>query len=310
MVESVSTANMSREEWLAYRRRGIGGSDAAAVLGLSRWKSPFSVYCDKLGLEPSHDSTVMEMGTLLEPYVAELFCRETGKKVARRHQTYTRKEHPCMMANIDRYVVGEHVGLECKTTTKYNNVTWDAGEIPPDYFWQCTHYMAVMGYDHWYLAVLFRDTGDFKYFRLERDEAEIERLTAAEEVFWDNVLKRIPPESSGLESETQLIGELYPAKDAGPDEADLTPVYHEIESRTQLDEEIKRMQKTRDALDQSIKRAMGTCQVGQAGSYRVSWAAMQRSDIDRKKLASDYPQVLADVSRLSSYRRFEIKEAK
>ena len=309
-ASSVSTRDMSREEWLRYRRKGIGGSDAAAIIGKSRWKSAFSVYLDKLGMEDDQTSPVMEMGNLLEGYVAELFTRESGKKVARRNRTYTSKSHPCMMANIDRYVVGEQAGLECKTTTRYNSSDWDAGEVPPEYYWQCMHYMAVLGYDHWYLAVLMRDSGDFRWYRIDRDQAEIDRLIEAEEDFWGLVQRRTPPPTSGLESETDKLNELYPADKANGESVDLTELGRDIQSRVELDKQIKDMSKVREALDQKIKRAMGECQLGRAGSYKVSWAAMQRCDIDKKTLMEQFPEAFRAASKMTGYRRFEIKEVK
>ena len=307
MITSVSTLKMSREEWLELRRHGIGGSDAAAVLGVSRYKSPFGVYLDKTTEMPDVTTPVMEMGNLLEDYVAKLFEQESGMKVARRNRTYTNSDHPFMLANIDRYVIGQQAGLECKTTTKYSWKGWDTGEIPPEYYWQCQHYMAVLGYKRWFLAVLFRDTGDFRWMQVDRDDAGIDRMIAAESEFWGRVVGKNPPPASGLESETELIDEMYPAESATGESVDLTSLSEIISTRARLAQELKDGKAAMDALDQQIKRAMGTAQEGKAGNFTVSWKACQRNDIDRKKLAA-FPDVLAAVSSLSSFRRFEIKE--
>jgi len=309
-AKSVSTIGMSREDWLEYRKRGIGGSDAAAVLGVSRFKSPFAVYCDKTMDLPDVSSPVMEMGTRLEEYVAELFSRESGLKVARRNRTYTSKEHPCMLANIDRWVVGDKAGLECKTTTKYSWHGWDEGDVPPEYYWQCMHYMAVLGLDHWYLAVLFRDNGEFRWYRMERDEALVKQLIAEEEAFWERVLKRDPPPASGLDSETELINDLYPAEKVSPDTADLSGIATMVQSRADLDREIKERKKVLDSLDQEIKRVMGETQEAISGRYIVSWKPAQRTSVDSKKLLREYPQIYAAVSTTTSYRTFSVKEAK
>lgn len=309
---SVSTLNMSRQDWLEYRKRGIGGSDAAAVLGVSRFKGPFAVYVDKTSDMAAMDepSPVMEMGVRLEEYVAELFTRESGFKVARRNRTYTSREHPCMLANIDRWVVGDKAGLECKTTTRYSWHGWDEGEVPPEYYWQCMHYMAVLGLDHWYLAVLMRDTGGFRWFRMERDDALVAQLIAEEEAFWDRVMRRNPPPASGLDSETDLINGLYPAEKVSPDAADLSGIAHMVASRADLDRDIKERKKTLEALDQQIKLTMGESQEGRSGNYIVSWKAAQRTNVDSKKLLREYPQVYAAVTTLTSYRTFSVKEAK
>ena len=309
-MKSISTKGMSREDWLALRRNGIGGSDAAAVLGLSRWKSPFSVYCDKIGLGEDTTSTVMEMGNILEPYVADLFTKESGLKVTRRNMMFISDEHPCMVANIDRAVLHDKAGLECKTTTKYNRSGWDEGEIPPEYYWQCMHYMAVLGLDHWYLAVLFRDTGAFKWFKIERDGTEIAKLIEAEEAFWQLVVKRTPPPTSGLESETEELSEMYPASTVNGETADLSEVYTDLGYRAIIQDEIAKQKKVVEAIDQKVKRLMGSNQYGQAGEYVVSWPAYQKCEIDRDKLRTEYPQVFAAVSSMTDYRRMTIKKLK
>ena len=78
----ISTKNMSREEWLEARRKGIGGSDASAFLGQNQWSSPLSVYMDKRGMTPEKDPTeALIQGTDCEEVVAKRFERETGMKV-------------------------------------------------------------------------------------------------------------------------------------------------------------------------------------------------------------------------------------
>jgi len=309
-MESIITKGMSREDWLEHRRHYIGGSDAAAVLGLSRFKSPFAVYMDKIGLGEDKTSTVMEMGNLLEGYVAELFERESGLKVQRRHRMYISEDHPFMAANIDRAVLRDPGGLECKTTTRFNNSAWDEGEIPPEYYWQCMHYMAVTKAPHWYLAVLFRDNGDFKWFKIVADHEEITKLIQAEEAFWERVQKRLPPETSGLESETKALNEMYPADSVVGDTADLTELVNDLGYRAILREEIGKQEKLVEMIDQKIKRAMGFCQVGQGGQFAVTWKAYQRVEIDRDKLRTEYPKVFREVSKMSDYRKLAVKKLK
>ena len=107
-IRLANTAEIPREDWLNARRGGIGGSDAPAILGLDRYRSPFDVYADKLGLKPEQeDNEAMRQGRDLEQYVAERFMEATGKKVRRRNGILQHPEHPWMIANIDRWVVGE-----------------------------------------------------------------------------------------------------------------------------------------------------------------------------------------------------------
>ena len=100
---------MARIDWLLDRRKGIGGSDVAAIMGLNKWKSAYQIWLEKtgqVGLSES-DSEPAYWGTVLEEVVAKEFAVRTGKKVRRRNQVFEHPEYPFLRANIDRDVVGE-----------------------------------------------------------------------------------------------------------------------------------------------------------------------------------------------------------
>jgi putative phage-type endonuclease len=137
MSAAINTAAMSREDWLRERRRGIGGSEAAAILGLSPWATPLDVYLDKIGEgEDVEETEAMYFGTILEGVVADEFSRRTGLKVRRRNALLTHPDYPWMIANIDRMVVGGGL-LECKTCNAFN--PWN-GVVPEHYQIQVQHY--------------------------------------------------------------------------------------------------------------------------------------------------------------------------
>lgn len=119
--ELILRADAPREEWLAVRNTGIGGSDAGVILGLNKWKSPITLWAEKTGRAEPEDLSGNEAvywGTKQEPLVAERFYEETGKKVKRRG-TLRSRPYPWMLANVDRWVVGEKAGLEIKTTNAF-----------------------------------------------------------------------------------------------------------------------------------------------------------------------------------------------
>lgn len=122
----VNTAGLSREEWLAWRRRGIGGSDAAAILGISPFRTARDIYFDKLGIaaaEPDEGNWVaLEMGHLLEDLVGRIFTRKTGLPIFQVKKMFRHAQHPFMLADVDFFVTlpsGETAILEIKTTN-YN----------------------------------------------------------------------------------------------------------------------------------------------------------------------------------------------
>ena len=110
---------------------------------------------DKQGLTAEKPNIIaMRFGRGAEEIVARWFAEDTGKPVARCNAILQHPEHPFMLANIDRQIRGKRAGLECKTTSTYNRTDFEGGSIPPYYYWQCMHYLAVTGWERWYLAVL------------------------------------------------------------------------------------------------------------------------------------------------------------
>ena len=121
------TKDMSREDWLKYRKKGIGGSDSSAILGANPYSSAFDVYLDKTGdYEEEVDNERMLWGRILEDIVAKEFTKRTGIKLRKRFAILQHDEYDWMIANVDRLVVGEDAGAEIKTTNSF----YDEKEVP------------------------------------------------------------------------------------------------------------------------------------------------------------------------------------
>lgn len=169
-----------RKAWEALRNKGIGGSDAAVIVGKNKWKSPYTLFCEKTGkIEPEDlsNNEFVYWGNVLEDAVANRFCQDTGKKV-RRCGTLADEDHDYMLANVDRLIVGENAGLECKTANGFKAKEWEGDEVPVSYILQCQWYMMITGADKWYIACLI---GGNKFVQKEvpRNEADIEFLREA-----------------------------------------------------------------------------------------------------------------------------------
>ena len=127
------TTEISHEEWLELRRTGIGGSDSSTVCGLNPYSSLIALWADKTGrMPPKEDNEAMRIGRDLEEYVAKRFAEATGKKVRRRNAIFQHDTYDFITANIDREIVGENAGLECKTTSVLNKSDFEGGQIPLD----------------------------------------------------------------------------------------------------------------------------------------------------------------------------------
>ena len=155
MKRLISTLNLSKEDWLRYRKCGITGTDAGAILGLNPYRSAFQVYHDKISDTTENiDNEAMRQGRDLEDYVAQRFTEATGLKVRRANAIYQSEEHPLLLADFDRLIVGQKAGLECKTVSPFSADKWADGKIPAHYLAQVDHYLAVSGFDCWYVAAL------------------------------------------------------------------------------------------------------------------------------------------------------------
>ena len=304
----VNVSTISREEWLAWRRTGIGGSDAAAVIGLNPFRSRIEVYADKMGMMPEKEDTEsMRLGRDLEDYVAQRFCEATGKKVRRNNFMWCHDEHRCMIADVDREIIGENAGLECKTTQAWGGKVIMKGEIPLTYYVQCMHYMAVMGYDRVYLAVLIFGKGFF-HFTIERDEDEIAALVASEAAFWrDHIEAGISPDPDGSQSAEQAVDAIWGNR-AQEDELlmfDFSDDMRELCDLAAAEKEIKRQ---KDAIKQRLQAALGEHMVGSSDRYVITWRPQERSSIDSRRLYRERPDIYREYLTTSSTRIFKIKE--
>ncbi len=125
----VETENLSREDWLSYRRKGIGGSDAAAIMGMSPFCTKRDLYYDKLGIQAVMDEeednwVAKEVGHRLEDLVAEIFSRQTGLKVYPVRKMFRHPLCPFIqfsnkssgflvpVRNMDHMIVGAQIRLD------------------------------------------------------------------------------------------------------------------------------------------------------------------------------------------------------
>jgi len=304
-----STKDMEREIWLQFRRKGIGGSDVAAIAGLNKWKSPVEVYLEKVGQAPEEDlqSDAAYFGTVLEDIVAQEFSRRTGLKVRRCNQMLQHPEHHFMLANVDRLIVGEKSGLECKTASEYLKGEWEGEEIPAQYLLQCQHYMAVTGYSAWWIAVLIGGN-KFVYKKIERDEEIIRYLIQIESEFWNNhVVPQVPPMVDGSEASTTLLKTMYAIGE--PDSETELPLEADslIEQLEQAKQDEKAAIERVTELENRLKAMLGEYETGIASKHLVTWKNTTRNIIDSKALAKDHPDIHKKYLKQSVSRRFGVK---
>ena len=304
-ITKVKTAN--HEEWLKLRSQYIGGSDAAAVVGLNAYSSPYSLWAEKTGKVPGFAGNLAtEIGTWLEEFIAQKFAQETGKKVRKCNQSFLNSLYPFAIANIDREIVGEDAGLEIKSTDSLNLKKFKNGEFPANYYCQCVHYLAVTGKKRWYLAVLIGNK-EFKWFVIERDEDEIKALMTAEADFGELVKTDTPPAVDGTQATTEAIKTIYAESDDSV--CDLTAFSANLRQYMALKKQIKELETIAEETANKIREFMGSSGGGECDGFKVSWKSQTRSTFDRKRFEKENPDIdLSDYFKESVARPFKVTE--
>lgn len=309
MYEKIPTGNMTQKEWLQIRKTGIGGSDAGAVCGLNPYNSAMKVFRDKTSeIVEETDSEAIRIGHDLEAYVAKRFMEATGLKVRRSNYMYRSKEHPFMIADVDRLVIGEDAGLECKTASAYSADKWADGNIPLHYMMQCYHYMAVTGKRVWYIAAVILGR-EFTYRKLVWDEAVISNLTAIEEDFWQNhvLTGQIPP-PDGSRACDEVIAQYF-SKAKEDSVIELTGFDEKLGRRREILQKIAELETEKKQIEQEVKLAMGEHELARSRQYRVSWGNVDSTRLDTKRIREEKPEIYENYATVSHSRRFEVKAA-
>lgn len=300
------------DQWLADRRTGIGGSDVAAVLGVSKHAGPTRVFYDKLGVLPDQDNASMEWGRRLEDAVRvkfadehpELYVSKGPGLVAHPHRRW-------QLATIDgiaaETVDGPPVALVELKTGKSGAADWGdelTDEVPLPYVCQVTWYLDVYGLSVGYLAVLL-DGWDYREYVIEYDPELAAKLRAHCGAFWRNhVLTRIPPDPDGLPSTAEVLDAMHTPQpktsaDLPAEVVDWARVYgiaHQDEQRAQ--------ERKRNAANH-IKAAFiaagsphqGWVDGRKVASYPVCGSPVKEVT-DWEALAADHPELAAQYRRV------------
>lgn len=303
------TLGLSREEWLSFRRTGIGGSDAATVCGLNPYSSLLQLWADKTGrLDDMPDNEAMRVGRDLEEYVAKRFCEATGKKVRRRNAMFQHDTHDFILADIDREIVGENAGLECKTTNAFAKSDFENGEIPLYYAVQCRHYMNVMGYDKMYLAVLVLGKA-FYWFEIPYDASEGEALIELETRFWDKyIVPDVRPNPDGSESAERVLEKIY--RQQNENAITIFEQENNIRELAAVKAQISELETKANTIKQTIITALEGNTDGYTEAFKVSWKEQQRTGIDTKKLKAECPEIYAKYAKTTASKVFRFAERK
>jgi len=295
------------------RFQGIGGSDVAAMLGLSPWRTPMSLYLEKVNhLVDENQNLFMELGHDLEPIVAKYFEKKTNKKCELAEETIIHPEFKFMLANVDRRIADENALLECKATGELTKSKgWgDEGtdEMPQHYLLQIAHYAMVCNVEIVYLAAMSwgREVKIYTYQRNHKLEA---KLLQREKDFWLNhIEKRIPPAPTNLEDVKAFWADAGMGKILSADKA----IEDSWEKMSVINKQIKELEKQKEELQFRLCEAIQDNEIVKdaAGKVLITWKNRSNNRFDVTAFKKEHPDLFDKFTKQSTTRVFLLKESK
>lgn len=307
----VSTENMSYEDWLEYRKQGIGGSDASVVCGISRYKSPVELWMEKTDQLPYQGAgEAAYWGTQLEALVRTEFTKRTGIEVAHTKQLLQSTVYPFMLANLDGLC--EHpdygiCGFEAKTASAYKAAEWEDA-IPDEYQLQIQHYMAVTGYRGFYIAVLIGGN-TFRWKFVERDKELISMLIELESDFWAHVEDRTPPPLDGSSAAAKFLAKRFPSSVPASQITLPETAAELIQQYDSACEQLAVFTEQKQEAENQLKEMLGDNEVGMTQNHIITWKSVSQERLDSKTLKAEHPALYKKYANQTSYRRFSIRAA-
>lgn len=319
--------NIQRNEFLAGRKAGIGGSDIAAIVGLSKFRTPYDVWADKTGAsepESDDDKPWLYWGQVLEDVVAREYGLRTGAKVQRVNAQLIYPAWGRAIANIDRAVVNPDIAgnvrwkdgrlttdriLECKTANGFAASLWGpdgSDEIPETYLCQVQWYMGITGASHADLAVLIGGN-DYRTYTIEAHPELFSDLLTEAAAFWKLVEEGIAPDPQTVADaqsrwSQHVKGKSHIASGAAA---------RAVDDLAEVREQVADLKKREDELKLIIMADMQDAEtLTDMGEPIATWKTQTSERLDAKALRKDHPEIAALYSNESTTRVLRLKSKK
>ncbi|MHB8278710.1 MAG: YqaJ viral recombinase family nuclease [Candidatus Humimicrobiaceae bacterium] len=282
----VCVDDLSHENWLKFRKKGIGGSDIASILGLNPYRSALALYFEKVTEEilPEEENIAAELGLELEPFLARKFEKWIKKTedldVVLEREPYI-LQHPqyeYMLVNLDRkfiHPIKGYTPVELKTTSEFNRSNWEEDELPDSYYIQVQWQLLITEAKQAYIAYLIGNR-NFNVKEIQRNDEVIERLIIAAQNFWgNNVIPRIPPAPDGSVSSKEILKRMYP-KEEDLKTIDLPELAEDYKLYKDYNEQLKLINPQIEAIKQKIMFLMGTAEIANIDGHKVTWKTISK----------------------------------
>lgn len=282
-IQMTNARELTREEWLESRRKGIGGSDVAAILGVNPYKSAFGVYMDKIEGTTFEGNIHTEFGNWMEPNIRAEFPKRFKKYEGINIQVYEYPyvlQHPTVeyfIANLDGLMDHPEFGtgiIEIKTASEMQWKQWQDNEIPDMYYCQVQHYLNVTGLSYAYIVAL---VGKRLLWKLViRDDEFIELMATRLKTFWEeHIIPKIAPAPAGLDDDTDLLKRLYGTEQPGT-YVELHEYQDDYDRYKSLSAELKKLELEQESIKQKFMQALGESELGYVGNKKITWKTTHR----------------------------------
>lgn len=290
------TTEMTHAQWIETRRSGIGGSDAAAILGMNPYMTPHDVWLSKTRTDYTvTENKAMKIGKLMEPVLAQLYYDETGIQLSRYPAMIFDEKYPMLLGNIDYYVDrdGDFVkGVELKTTSSREKNKWD-GEISLYHYCQVQHYMYLFQQSEWDVMIYLRDVPDWYIVTVHRNEDFIRGMIESLVEFWETFV--IPGVEPPLE-----IDEVYKYKPLPGTEIEATvELFDKIQDRVRLANDVKDLKTRLDNIDNEIKMYMGNHELLMLNGKKLATCKLPAKayHVPAKLLQTKHPEIYNELKQ-------------
>ena len=315
-----STKDMSHDTWLAIRSEGLGGSEIAAVVGMSKYESKLSLWDKKVNGTTVETTEQMAAGHLFEEVIAKEFSARYGWPIQRLNYVFSHPEHSWTRCNVDYITQNPATGnwgiLEIKNPSEYSRGDWESnlhldkdgkvippkgiyGNIPPHYHAQGQFYAGCAGLS---FVVTCGMIGGFTLCPVHRSfEKELfDELINEGEIFWnDHVLpKRRPPLQAHLkqsrEALNKILGEKAPAEDAIEADDLLQELFTQ---HLYAKEAEKACKEQKERLASQIQEHLGEHSAATInGKKAAGWTKPRTTEtVDKKTLKTKYPEIFEEI---------------
>ena len=315
----MATQTISHNDVETDRHTYIGASDIGIIMGVSPFKTPFELWCEKTQkIKPENldEKDSVRMGKVLEEFVAQEYAYRNNVSVRRAPKVYVHPDYPFFKAHADRLVTGTEKGLECKTTSEYNKDKWNGADIPETYILQCQWLMGLSGRKEWDIAVLIGGN-KYKDKPLKFDSELFDLMVEKALIFWnENVLKDIPPELCARDEET--VSTLFPKHTSKMIDLDVTDEklsvlieHHEtnIKYLQEIKEHIKQLEEEKSEIETYLKYLIKDNAGVRTPQYCVTWKQQNGQVVyDKEAMLTD--GVFEKYATQTTFRRLNITKNK